>query len=90
MLIQNTESKNNQEEEPNLDDLPRLLKDLEELQSQFDRAAVEKHKLNTELENCIQRLEAATLIVEKYKKIIIYCIEIKSPDRSKLYKIFIK
>lgn len=74
MFIQSTESKNNQEEEPNLDDLPRLLKDLEELQSQFDRAAVEKHKLNTELENCIQRLEAATLIVEKYKKN--FCIQI--------------
>lgn len=67
ILIKSIDTNTQLDEEPSAEDMPRLLKDLEELQSLFDQAAVEKHKLNTELQNCIQRLEAATLIVEKYK-----------------------
>ena len=48
-------------------DLPRLLEELNVLQNKFDAAAVKKHKLHKELDSCIQRLEAATLIIERYK-----------------------
>jgi hypothetical protein len=47
------------------DDLPRMIKELEELQNKFDLSAVNKHKLHDELESCIQRLEAASMIVER-------------------------
>lgn len=46
-------------------DLPILIAELEELQKKFDEAAVKKHKLHKELESCIQRLESATLIINK-------------------------
>jgi hypothetical protein len=41
------------------------MKELEELQNKFDLSAVNKHKLNIELESCIQRLEAASLVIER-------------------------
>ena len=46
-------------------DLPHLVVELEELQKKFDEAAVKKHKLHKELDSCIQRLESATLIINK-------------------------
>lgn len=54
------------EESLSEEDLPRLLKELEELQAKFDASAVNKHKLHIELESCIQRMEAATSIIERY------------------------
>jgi hypothetical protein len=54
-----------QEEDLKQDDLPRLMSELEQLQASFDLAAVKKYKLNIELESCIQRLDAASLIIEK-------------------------
>ena len=59
------------ETSPNLDggltgdDLPRLLAELEELQNKFDQMAVNKHKLNKELDSCIQRLDAAQSIIDR-------------------------
>jgi hypothetical protein len=50
------------------DDLPQLIKELEDLQNKFDLSAVNKHKLHDELVSCIQRLEAASMIVERYFK----------------------
>lgn len=46
-------------------DLPRLVGELEELQKKFDESAVKKHRLHKELDSCIQRLESATLIINK-------------------------
>jgi hypothetical protein len=36
-----------------------------ELQDNFDAAAVKKHKLHIELESCVQRIEAATSIIDR-------------------------
>ncbi len=46
-------------------DLPRLMQELQDLQVKFDAASVKKHKLNKELDSCIQRVEAATTIIER-------------------------
>ena len=46
-------------------DLHVLIAELEELQKRFDKAAVKKHKLHQELDSCIQRLDSATLIINK-------------------------
>ena len=42
------------------------MEDLRELQVKFDAAAVKKHKLHNELDSCIQRVEAATSIIERF------------------------
>ncbi|UJR24993.1 hypothetical protein I4U23_006354 [Adineta vaga] len=42
-----------------LDDIPRLLNQLEEAQIRFDTAAVKKNKLKKEYESCQSRLQAA-------------------------------
>lgn len=60
------ETNSRPEENYTEDDLPRLIKELEELQKIFDGSAVNKHKLHIELESCIQRLDAATTIIERY------------------------
>ncbi|CAF0814844.1 unnamed protein product, partial [Brachionus calyciflorus] len=60
----NIETNAKQEESLTEDDLPRLLRELEELQTKFDASAVNKHKLHIELESCIQRMDAATSIIE--------------------------
>lgn len=64
--FKNIESNSRPEESLNEEDLPRLLNELEELQGKFDASAVNKHKLHIELESCIQRMEAATSIIERY------------------------
>ena len=47
-------------------DLPKLLKELQELQNIFDLAAVKKYRLHKELEGCKQRLEAASTIISRF------------------------
>lgn len=47
------------------EDLTRLLNELQELQNKFDEIAVNKHKLHKELDSCIQRLDAATSILDR-------------------------
>jgi hypothetical protein len=47
------------------EDLPQLLKELDELKEKFDTAAVNKHKLQNELHGCIHRLDMATIIIQK-------------------------
>ena len=53
------------EDSYNETDLPRLTEELQILQDKFDAAAVKKHKLHIELETCIQRLDAATAIIQR-------------------------
>ena len=53
------------EDSYNETDLPRLTEELQVLQDKFDAAAVRKHKLHKELETCIQRLDAATSIIQR-------------------------
>jgi len=65
-MLKNAENESNKRDESLTEnDLPQLLAELQELQDKFDQAAVNKHKLHCELENCIQRLEAATSIVDR-------------------------
>jgi hypothetical protein len=82
-IKKNAETSSKPDEELKADDLQRLLNELEDLQAKFDRAAVDKHKLNAELESCIQRLDAATHIIEKYV-LLEYCIFYKI-DRQMFY-----
>ena len=39
--------------------------ELKQLQNKFDLAAVNKHKLHKELDSCLQRVDAATSIIER-------------------------
>jgi len=65
MFLKGTNAGSKNEEVLTEHDLPRLLKELEELQDNFDAAAVKKHKLHIELESCVQRIEAATSIIDR-------------------------
>ncbi|CAF0874114.1 unnamed protein product [Rotaria sordida] len=47
-----------------IDDLPRLLSELEEAQNRFDTAAVNKSKLKKEYESCQTRLQAAVNVTQ--------------------------
>lgn len=48
-----------------VDDLPRLATELEEAQSRFDAAAVNKSKLKKEYESCQTRLQAAVNVTQR-------------------------
>lgn len=48
-----------------IDDLPRLIAELEEAQNRFDAAAVNKSKLKKELESCQTRLQAAVNVTQR-------------------------
>ena len=48
------------------------MQELQELQVKFDAAAVKKHKLHKELDSCIQRVEAATTIVERFYSLVTF------------------
>ena len=63
--FQALESESKSSEALTAKDLPRLVAELDELQKKFDIAAVKKHKLQKELESCVQRLDSATLIINK-------------------------
>ncbi|CAF0936921.1 unnamed protein product [Rotaria sordida] len=47
-----------------IDDLPRLISELEEAQNRFDTAAVNKSKLKKEYESCQTRLQAAVNVTQ--------------------------
>jgi isocitrate lyase len=48
-----------------IDDLPRLITELEEVQNRFDAAAVNKSKLKKEYESCQTRLQAAVTVTQR-------------------------
>ena len=48
-----------------LDDIPRLTSQLEEAQTRFDAAAVNKNKLRKEYESCQSRLQAALNVTQR-------------------------
>jgi isocitrate lyase len=48
-----------------IDDLPRLITELEEVQNRFDAAAVNKSKLKKEYESCQTRLQAAVTVTHR-------------------------
>jgi isocitrate lyase len=48
-----------------IDDLPRLITELEEVQNRFDAAAVNKSKLKKEYESCQTRLQAAVNVTQR-------------------------
>ena len=48
-----------------IDDLPQLISELEEVQSRFDIAAVNKSKLKKEYESCQARLQAAVNVTQR-------------------------
>lgn len=48
-----------------IDDLPRLITELEEAQNRFDAAAVNKSKLKKEYESSQTRLQAAVNVTQR-------------------------
>jgi len=48
-----------------IDDLPRLINELEEVQNRFDAAAINKSKLKKEYESCQIRLQAAVNVTQR-------------------------
>ena len=48
-----------------LDDIPSLTSQLEEAQTRFDAAAVNKNKLRKEYESCQSRLQAALNVTQR-------------------------
>ncbi|CAF3476774.1 unnamed protein product [Rotaria socialis] len=48
-----------------IEDLPRLMNELEEAQNRFDAAAVKKSKLKKEYESCQTRLQAAVNVTQR-------------------------
>ena len=53
------------EEDLSEEDLPRIEQEVTDLQAQFDRAVVEKHSLEMELQSMKERLKAATDMVDR-------------------------
>jgi hypothetical protein len=58
------------EEDLSEEDLPRVQGEVNELQSQFDQAVVEKHSLEMELLSMKERLKAASDLCDRYVYII--------------------
>ncbi|XP_055889444.1 dynein axonemal heavy chain 8-like isoform X3 [Biomphalaria glabrata] len=61
------EQEEDEEEELSEADLPRMQSELSELQALFDRAVVEKHSLEMELQSMNERLKSAVDFIESLK-----------------------
>lgn len=68
-FIQPKEKETTEQEEPEEElseaDLPRIQVEVNQLQEEFDKAVVEKHSLQMELQSMNERLKAATELVER-------------------------
>jgi hypothetical protein len=56
------------EDEMTEESLEQFIAELRQLQDEFDIAAVKKYKLKNELNDCLQRLDAGTSVIERYDR----------------------